>query len=213
MLQHLTIEYVLEGYAPGYTFTTPTNGLDDDSQKVIWRNAFPRGQGWSRYIGARTLKCFPVKANLWALCEVIVTDRQDEVGRKGIRHAEIDLLTTAECVKHLQAHYERYPTEIHQRLDRKPSLNEWRQILDRALPKFKGDPQVILTRLHPSAEDWRMIEALVLKLALYRIGPIKRWGKLASFTTLALDYREESHIVAIPQQHTDGIKVPIIKVR
>ncbi len=212
MMPHLVIEYVLQGYAPGYNFTTPTNGFDDETLKTIWRSAFPRGQSWANYTGLRALKCFPVKENLYALSEVTVTDMQDEAGRKGIRRAEIDLFTTAECIDHLNARFERYPAEVHRRLDRKLSLNEWRKILDRTLPRFKGEPQVILTHPFKDATDWQIIEALVLKLALCRIGPIKRWGSLASFTTLALDYRDESSIVAIPKQHINGIKAPVIDV-
>jgi hypothetical protein len=211
-MPHLIIEYVLEGYAPGYNFTTPTNGFDDETLKAVWRSAFPRGQVWGSYAGARALKCFPIKDNLYALSQVTVTDMQDEAGRKGIRRAEIELLTTAACIDHLNARFESYPDDVHARLERKPSINEWRGILDRTLPKFKGEPQVILAHPFINSDDWQMMEALVLKLALCRIGPIKRWGKLASFTTLALDYRNESRIVAIPQELTDSIKSPLINV-
>jgi hypothetical protein len=32
------------------------------------------------------------------------------------------------------------------------------------------------------------------------VAPLRRWGRIVPFTTLALDYRDESRIVAVPAQ-------------
>jgi hypothetical protein len=210
-MPRLVIEYLLQGYTPGYNFTTPTSGIEEESLKVIWRNAFPRGQGWANYIGAQSVKVFQVKENLYAISDVTVTDIQDEAGRRGIRRADIDLYTLANCVDHLNTRLRSYPIRVRAEIERKSFISEWERILKHTMQKVKGEPQAILT--HTFADDWQMMEALVLKLALFQVGPIKKWGKLSSFTTLALEYREESRIVALPKEHTTGIKVPIIDVK
>jgi hypothetical protein len=210
-MPRLVIEYVLQGYNPGYNFTTPTSGIDEDNLKVIWRNAFPRGQGWANYVGAQSIKVFQIKDNLYAVSDMTVTDIQDEAGRKGIRRAEIDLYSLSACIAHLNARLRGYSSDILKQLESKSFPSEWHRILEHTVRKSKGEPQAILN--HPFSGNWQMMEALILKLALSRPGMMKHWGKLPSFTTLALEYREESRIVALPKEHTVGIKVPIIDVK
>src|SRR5690348_15584456 len=118
-MPRLVIEYLLQGYTPGYNFTTPTSGIDEDALKVIWRNAFLRGQGWANYVGASSLKVFPVKDNLYAVSDMTVTDIQDEAGRKGIRRAEIELYSLSACIAHLESRLRGYPIEILREMDRK----------------------------------------------------------------------------------------------
>ena len=48
-------------------------------------------------------------------------------------------------------------------------------------------------------DDWQVVDAMVLKLATAaRLRVMQGFGKINAFTTLALDYHEESRIVALP---------------
>jgi len=42
---------------------------------------------------------------------------------------------------------------------------------------------------------------------------MRRWGKIIPFTTLALDYREESRLVVLPQDRAQRVtEFPIVRV-
>jgi hypothetical protein len=196
-MMHLVIEYVFEGPRRGYNITSPTHGLSEDLSKLIWRTAMPRGQGWGAYIGARSLKHFPLNDHLCALADVQVTDQADESGRRGIRRAEIEVMTHIQMVEHLLGRLQAYPPAVQSRLDKLPSVNQWRQIIDHSLPKMRRDAQVILTHDY-RPEIWPLMEALVIKLALSKRLMLKRTGKTAAFTTLTLDPREEMALIAMP---------------
>ena len=212
----LVIEYVFEGHERGYNFTSPTRGYDDATLKAVWRQAMPRGQGWGAdtYAGARMLKCFPLDERRVALAEVAVTDLQDEHGRRGIRRAEVEVLPVEAAAERLHARLMHYPAEVQANIDSRPTLRQWWHILADALPGLKRDSQVVLARPYTSPTDWMLVEAFVLKVALSRLIPLRRWGKIVPFTTLALDYRDESRLVALPAQRitADG-KVSAIALR
>jgi hypothetical protein len=202
VLSPLVIEYVLEGYRRGYNFTSPTNGYPDDVLKAIWRRAMPRGQGWGapEFIGARSLKCFPLGRDRMALSEVIVTAQVDENGRAGIRRAVVSVLTPTACVEALRARLSAYPPSALAALERKPSLGEWKRIVDQALPKLYGDGQLVFSAPFTSAESWQVLEAMIVKVAISRVGTLTHGGRMLPFTTLALDYHDESRLVGIPAQ-------------
>lgn len=198
-MQPLVIEYLIEGRLKGYTFTSPTNGYSDAALKSIWRNAMPRGQGWNaeRYAGAHALKCFPLDERLLALAEVTVTDQRDESGRRGIRRAEIHVMHAEHCAAALRQRLRSYDPTTCDHLARLPNPRQWGQIVDRLLPVLGRDKQLVLTR--PYAHDtWQVMEALVVKLALSLQVGLKRYHGVIPFTSLALDPREESPIVAVP---------------
>ena len=106
----LVIEYVLEGHQRGYNFTSSTQGYSDDDLKTIWRNAMPRGQGWSAFVGARSLKCFPLDEHGLRVvaCETVVTDMIDENGRGGIRRATIQVMARADYLTYLDRRFARF---------------------------------------------------------------------------------------------------------
>lgn len=203
-MAHLVIEYLTEGKQRGYHFTSSTQGFSDTTLKFIWRTAMPRGQGWGAYIGARSLKCFPLDDGRLAISEVIVTDMADESGRRGIRRATIRVMNIDTCQAYLQQWLDNYPLDIR---SNKPNFFQQGQIINRALPKLNGKPaQVILSRSYTTLRDWQVMEALVIKLAIAPIGPMKGWGKIVPFTTLALDNREESRLVGLPLKHAVQIR-------
>lgn len=200
MKPSLVIDYVLEGENRGYNFVTPTDHLAPAMVRTIWRQAMPRGQGWNaaHYIGARSLKCIPLENGRVAFSEVVVTDKRDELGRQGIRRAEVLIARAAEYQALMQARYEALPVHVRTAAESRIGLGLWKRVFDKTLPRLKGDSQIILAHPYTSAQDWQVVEAVVLRLAMARM--VKGWGRFTPFTTLALDYREESRLVAVPQE-------------
>jgi hypothetical protein len=197
----LVIAYVLDGPRPGYAFTTPPNGTDPETLKAIWRQAMPRGQGWRHYIGARTLKCFPLDGGRRAaIARVTVTDQADEIGRQGIRRAEITILSGEDILDYLALRLAMLPEAARAAAEERLTLPRWTQILDRALPKARRRAgQIVLAAPYTDAAGWQVVEAAVLMIAT--APPLRLasgWPRIPPLTTLALDTREESRLVAVP---------------
>lgn len=193
-MRQLTIEYLLDGHRRGYNFTSSTQGFNDDTLKSVWRSAMPRGQGWGAevYKGAHSLKSFRLADGRIALSDVTVTDMRDESGRAGIRRADVKVMQPGEYADHLNALLRAYPTPLQTEIQRKPGFLERKRI-----PKVKGERQMILSHPYIHAQNWILIEALVVKAAL---DEMSGWaGRIVPFTTLALDYREESQLVVLPE--------------
>lgn len=224
-MPELTISYVLEGARRGYNFTSPTDGVDPAALKAIWRGAMPRGQGWDQYPAARSLKCFPLETGENALCDVTLTDMQDEVGRRGIRRAVISVLPHRDTQRSLLDRLHALPASITADAERRLSSHEWellfRKYRDAKKPRSFVKPQTILAYPY-SAEGWSFVEACVLLLVtrstlltnLIEISPaINPFAdRLLSFTTLALDFREEGRIVALPLDRVRTFDVPYINL-
>lgn len=226
-MRDLAIGYVLEGARRGYSFTTPTDGLDPEALKAIWRGAMPRGQGWEAYAGTDALKCFALDSGEAVLCAVSVTAMQDEVGRRGIRQAAIRVAAPAEFRRDLLSRLHALPPDVVTEAERKLYSREWellfRKYRDARKPKSILKPQTILAYPY-SAAGWPFVEACILLLVtrttlltnLIEISPaINPFAdKILSFTTLALDYREEGRIVALPLDRMRAFPdVPYIDIR
>ena len=192
----LTIEYDLNGERRGYTFTSPTHHYDDLILKEIWRNAMPRGQGWSaaRYIGARSIKCFPLSNAQVAVCEVTVTDQEDEHGRRGIRRAVIDTMSAEVVAHHLHSRLQAYPSDVQE------AAENWYGWVEGAFPRLKKGQPLVLAYPFATARQWWRTEALVLRLVMTPLKPMRKWEDALSFTTLALSYRSDSQVIAVPAQ-------------
>lgn len=215
-MRQLVLEYVFEGHKRGYNFTSSTQGFSDATLNFIWRSAMPRGQGWGAngtYTGAKSLKCFSLEDGRFAISEVTVTDLRDESGRGGIRRAVIDVLPDAAYSDDLRKRLVAFPPTVQAAIASKPSLWQRKQILDRTLPKMNKMPQVVLSYPYTSPADWQFAEALVLKMILAPLSPLKRWGRVIPFTTLALDYRDESPVVVLPADRAERLNgVPVVSL-
>lgn len=208
----LVIEYVFEGHERGYNFTSSTKGIADDTLKHIWRNAMPRGQGWGQYIGAKSLKCFPiVDSDKIAVCDVIVTDLADERGRTGIRKAVVDILSETAYFAFLRERLESYSKTVRSRAEDRLTFCKRTNIIGKTLPKFRKNHQLILVRPFKNPEDHQVMEAFTLRLALEPLISMKRWGVVIPFTTLALDHLEESTMVVLPK--SIPLNVPSVSLR
>ncbi len=193
-MRQLVLEYVFEGHKRGYNITSPTNGFNDDTLKTVWRSAMPRGQGWSApiYETAHSLKSFPLPDGRLALADVNVTGLKDEGGRGGIRKATVDIMQPGEYLDALRIRLTQYPQAVQIEANRKPGFGR------RRIPKIQGDSQTVLAHPYKTAEAWQIIEALILVEAIELLD--RRWlgSKYFSFTTLALEYRDESQLVVLP---------------
>lgn len=208
-MQKLVIDYLLDGDKRGYNFVTPTDRIAPATVREVWRYAMPRGQGWGapQYQNARSFKCIPLESGRVAFSEVIVTDKTDEMGRQGIRRAEISIIRAQEYREFVQSLWERLPENSRAQADDKFGFGLWRRVVDRALPRMKGEAQVILAYPYTTPEDWQVMEAVVFKLAMAgRIRLMTGFGKVNPFTTLALDYHEESRIVAVPLEAAQSLQ-------
>ncbi|MEO8393297.1 MAG: hypothetical protein ABI700_09925 [Chloroflexota bacterium] len=225
-MRELSIGYLLEGARRGYNFTSPTDGIEPDTLKAIWRSAMPRGQGWDQYPGANALKCFSLESGEAAICEVALTDLQDEVGRRGIRSAGIKLLAPREYQRALLDRLHALPPTMVAEAERKLYSREWELLFkkyrDAKKPKSIVKPQTILAYPYSSA-GWSFVEACILLLAtrstlltnLIEMSPAVNpfADRILSFTTLALDYREEGRIVALPLDRMHSYEdVPFVNI-
>lgn len=211
----LVIDYSLDPPRPGYTFRTGTDGLDEGSLRKIWQHAMPRGQGWaSGYIGASSLKAFPLGDGRMALSGTLVTDLADELGRKGIRRAEISVFTPAEYPQIIDSLLASFPTTIRQQAYRRLSTAWWQRFWDRLIPHLSSHRQLVLAHPYTTPDAWQIIEALVLFIVVSpHMRALNGWGPQVSFTTLALDYREESRIVALPTRKALELSnIPLVHV-
>ncbi|HLU09749.1 MAG TPA: hypothetical protein VK003_08780 [Oceanobacillus sp.] len=225
-MRQLTIDYILEGRRRGYNFTTPTDGIDAETVKAIWRGAMPRGQGWGAYRDARSLKCFALPSGEVAICETTITDMRDELGRSGIRRTVIDIVTARTYVENLKHRLNTLPQELIAQAEAKLSSREaqllFKKNREAKRPKSMIKPQTILAYPY-SAEGWQFVEACILLLATRstlltnliemspKVNPFA--DRVLSFTTLALDYQDEGRIVAMPLERVrelDG--VPFIDI-
>jgi hypothetical protein len=209
-MRQLIIEYLFEGHNRGYNFTSPTQGFNDDTLKFVWRAAMPRGQGWGAdiYAGARSLKSFLMPDGRVALSETVVTGLRDENGRGGIRRAVVDVMQPGEYRDALRTRLGHYPPSIQAEAARKPGFGR------RRIPAMKGDSQVICSHPYHNPESWQLIEALVLATVGDYLD--KRWvgSKIVPFTSLALDYHEESQLVVLPEQRVQQLtNIHIIRIK
>ncbi len=225
----LTLDYVLEGRQRGYQFTSDTRGVAPDQLKLIWRNAIPRGSAWSdpAYRGARSLKCFTVDdagAGSIAVCDVIGTDQVDEVGRTGIRRAVIQVMRYAEYQAFLRERLAAIPVAVIRDAERALYARNWDLLLKKHSNAVHSPlkPQTVFTDDY-SPERWRFVEACLLLLVtratvltnLIEVTPkVNPFADRAlSFTTLALDAREESRLVAIPAAKAAGLRgIPVVNL-
>lgn len=211
--RQLVIDYVLEGHQRGYNFTSSTDGYSDAELKLIWRRAMPRGQGWSQYIGARSLKCFPLDGQRRAaVCETVVTAQRDEHGRGGIRQVTIDVLPYADYFAYLDQRLLKLPDAVRTQVDRMPTFSQ-RLSISNSLMTHKKD-QLVLLHPYNGPDRWQIMEGFLVKLALAPLTVMRRWGPVVSLTTLALNHQEESALVALPAEKAVTIdrKTPSIKV-
>lgn len=195
-MRQLVIEYGLEGHKRGYNFTSPTQGFHDDVLKTVWRSAMPRGQGWgaAAFAGARSMKSFPLADGRVALSDVVVTDMRDESGRGGIRRAVVSVMTAGEYLDVLAERLRGYPPGL---------LN----LPNRSLPGGHGDKQTVFSYPYSDAPSWQVVEVMLIRHALkLASGGMFRSGKIVPFTTLALDYRDEGLLVALPEDKAQGVK-------
>lgn len=153
-MRRFTLEYVLEGQRRGYSLRDPNTGempaLPSDTGRALWKSALPRGQGWGDpvYLGARSLKVFPLPSGEIAFSRSIVTDLRDEAGRAGIRQAEIHLLSEREAETALVDALAALPTATVAAAENRLNSREWgllfRKVREGEQPRSFVKPQTVL---------------------------------------------------------------------
>lgn len=217
----LTLDYALTGQRRGYTLS-PADAVPSDVYRAIWRHALPRGQGWDLpvYRSARALKCFPVDGHTAVMSAVTITDLRDELGRGGIKQALIHYGTYDEIQRALRARLAALPASIVHRAEAALASRAWALLFKRHWEQTRGlKPQTVLAFPYNPAR-WLFIEGCLLLLAtratllanLIELSPMVNpfADKLLSFTTLALDPRDEARLVAVPADAPALAGVPYI---
>jgi hypothetical protein len=227
-MRTLTIDYLLEGTRRGYNFTTPTDDIPPETLKTIWRQAMPRGKDWGvpAYKGAAAVKCFPLESGEMAVCHVAITGMRDEMGRAGIRRAEISILQERAYFDYLRGLLNAMPPNVVAEAEAKLTSREWQLLFKKHRrenpPKSFVKPQTILAYPY-SEERWPFVEACILLLAtrstllanLIEVSPAVNpfADRALSFTTLALDYRDETRLIAVPLEKARTFEdVPYIDI-
>jgi hypothetical protein len=207
-MSSLVIEYVFEGHRRGYNFTSPTKAYDEETLRAIWRGAMPRGRGWGapQYTGARSIKAFPLPGRQIAVSEVIVTGEQDENGRRGIRRALVDVMRPPVYGHHLTSRLAGYPD------DARAAAADLYEHSRRSMPRLRYDAPLVVSFPFTTGMAWQVVEALVLMLVSSPTGSLRRQPPPLTFTTLALDPRDGSKIVALPAAHTDRVKTGLMSL-
>lgn len=209
----LTIAYLTEGPQRGYNFITPTHAYSEETLKWIWRNAMPRGQGWAAYTGAESLKCFALPDKRIAIAHTEITDQSDESGRRGIRRTTIDVLARHEYRPTLIRRLAQFNAGLQHDADFQ--LTQWRKTgaFERLSPQIKRAKQLLFTHPFSTLADWRVIEVLLLKIAITPPYALRQFGEILPFTTLALAPHEESLLTALPSDKAAGLaKIPSLAV-
>lgn len=205
----LALDYTLTGQRRGYTLG-PAGAVPPDVYKVIWRQALPRGQGWDAptFIGARALKCFPIDARTAAISEIAITDLRDELGRGGIRQAVIHYGSHDAIRRILRDRLDALPHLVVHRAEAALTSQAWALLFKRYWDASRGLKSQTVLALPYTAAGWPFIEACLLLLAtratllanLIELSPSVNpfADKLLSFTTLTLDPRDETRLIALP---------------
>lgn len=194
----MKIPYAIIGYIPGkgYGFIEHSPELDESSLAKIWRQAIPRGTGWSTFIGARILKGFHIGQASVVVSSIRVTKEQDEFGRSGLLKASVQIMSPSEYVQHLRKELADLPQIARDEAERKfPTLSQ-------LMLKTTRHLRTMIVHPYQGVTDWQTIEALTLRLVLSLPKPLI--PKL-SFTTLALSATDEARIVALPLRQAEDI--------
>lgn len=197
----LIIDYKLDGPQRGYTLNGQSASLPDDVLKGVWRAAMPRGSGWSAYVGARSIKAFPLPGDRFGVSQVTVTDRQDENGRRGIRHATVDVMSAEVYALHLRSRWQSYPPAVQD-----AAYEEIRR-LTRNWPRPGKRETLGIFAPYDTQRGWWLVEAVVIALVLAPPRPLQKLEPPLSFTTLALKHQKESRLVAMPSADSVGLSV------
>lgn len=211
-MQPLVIEYSFEGHQRGYNYSSPTNGYSDEDLKAIWRQAMPRGQGWRDYVGARSLKCFALGRSV-AVCETEITPLQDEHGRGGIRKTVVQVMSQHDYQHFLQARLAALPDALRTAVQRLPTLRQRMAIANKTLPGPRRSQQLLMLADYDAPDAWRLVEGVIIKLALEPVGPMKRWDRPIAFTSLALSHQGEAPLVALPAAVAASIQSRTVTLR
>lgn len=170
----------------GYKVTAFSQDLSRDEVKYIRDHSVPKGTGWDSYIGAESLKAFPLPdASRMAVSIAKVTSAKDEAGRHGLLSIEVEIYTREKYWQFLDDYYR---TLLRQYRFESHTLQE---IPARAIPKKK---QLVLAypfSRNSHLSEWKYVEAVILKAVLMK--PLA-----TSFTTFALSAYRESQVVVLP---------------
>lgn len=225
-----------ENGTKGYTLQDIEGKVSGEIRRQIWYSALPKGKGWNadEFRGVQILKCFELSDGRIAISQVENTNETDEGGRSGIMRSSILVASRMRAISWLQqrltdlieedtilskhAHqiinsrgfksqliYNRHRSPDNHTFDKRSGLLS--QLMGAISSKAKG--QIILT-WDFSKEHWKIIEIIMLSLVTRKTNVTSEFlestNDFINFTTLALDYRDENRIIAIPTSKFENLE-------
>ncbi len=209
----MTIRYVsiTSRGSHGYHCVYHSDGLSPSDVALLERTALPYGSNWGSFIGARSIKVFPIASERTAISYIRVVDSADDHGRRGILECQCALITTGQLIRLLKLPDFSFDTIINKPdalysilgghgpvNDPLPDIQPKPGILPRhtSLLKLLAGRKVILKREYRGPEDWRSVEHSIRTFVLGLPSALIRY---ASFATLTLSEADDMRIIAVPR--------------
>ncbi|MBI3241315.1 MAG: hypothetical protein HYZ49_03370 [Chloroflexi bacterium] len=189
----------------GYEISQHSSDLTSTELQHLWEKALPQGNGWPSYIGMESLKCFRLSDNKIAVSQARVTNQEDEFGRRGIFRARVDIFTSVSG--YIEKLTKAYTQILSSARLRESALHQ--PSVFGVIEQVLSNRQVILASPFINRENWRYMEAIILKAILSLPTQI---CPLVSLTTFALSPYRESFVVALPMSIAKDLKKPFITV-
>ena len=186
----------------GYSLVTHSN-LSEVEKKAIWLNSLPEGSNWNlpQYRNKKITKTFSINGK-FAVSTIEVTSDSDEIGRKGLLNARINLYS--------QKKYKEWLHEEFHRINHSLYLNEVSTTIQVIFQRIKNlkfqDSRLAIYRPFNNQKDIEYNFALLISLCVNDNlrTKIANWHQQLTFTSFALSPRDSSSIICLPQ--TENVK-------
>jgi len=200
----------------GYRCTAHSKNLDRSLVSTLEKVALPFGNAWDRYIGARSIKVFPVDNRKMALSYTRVTEDKDDYARTGILVCQCIVVTLNQYALLMKqpafgfddlayadpgALEQFFDEKIRERPEREPRLLDQASDASVVTPRnaklrlLVGRPLVIKHSFE-HANRWKLVENAIQTL----VSEMPRYSQhRLSFATMTLSPADQMKIIAIPQ--------------
>ncbi len=204
----------------GYLCVAHSEGLSKSTIATLERIALPFGSSWQLYMGARSVKAFPIDRGRMAVSYVRITDNYDDHGRLGVLTCQCVVVKFEQFVDLISRPYFAFdavfnqPGAVSKLLDSRPGGEDSR-VHDELSLKISSSSafrsrlrlligrRVILRRPFSNAEQWRSVEHAVQSLVLHLPTALKRNISFVTFTTSSAD---PMRLIAMPEGRSPEVQ-------
>jgi hypothetical protein len=199
----------------GYRCTAKSPGMNTSVIRKLEQLALPFGDSWDSYIGARSIKTFPIGKGEMAISYVQVSDDQDDYGRPGILFCQCVLVSFDDFMSLVYQpsfafeHVFRNPASLKMILGELAphpcKLTWWSssqipqdmlRMLAEGLLRIYSNRKLILSYQYQSPTQWKYVEQTIQTLMVLLPPMLLR---RLSFATLSLSIMDPSSVIAVPR--------------